>query len=113
MLLLRGERMLAHSLRLVLPRITAPASRSRCTMCASRFAVRPASASEPALVAMRSAVAMLSFSSTGSPCNGLRTWSRLSSRSSARACACASGFSSITARSRGPRRSIAWMRFRK
>src|SRR4051795_6486389 len=59
------DRKLAHSLRLVLPRITAPASRSRATMCASFGGVTPASANDPALVIMRSAVAMLSFSSTG------------------------------------------------
>ena len=44
----RVERMLAHSLRLVLPRITAPASRRRLTTCASRGARTPSSASEPA-----------------------------------------------------------------
>src|SRR5919112_5569196 len=39
------ERMLAHSLRLVLPRITAPASRRRCTTKASFGAGAPSSAS--------------------------------------------------------------------
>src|SRR6267142_5640781 len=42
------ERKLAHSLRFVLPRITAPASRRRATTKASRAAWFSASASEPA-----------------------------------------------------------------
>ena len=66
------ERKFAHSLRLVLPRITAPASRSRATMNASFGGVAPASASEPAVVIMRSAVAMLSLIRTGMPCSGPR-----------------------------------------
>src|SRR6185503_20426984 len=49
------ERKLAHSDRLVLPRITAPASRSRCTMKASAGGLAPTSASEPAVVSIRSA----------------------------------------------------------
>src|SRR5258705_8240872 len=53
------ERKFAHSLRLVLPMITAPAARNRRTMYASRGAIASASASEPALVFMRSAVSML------------------------------------------------------
>src|SRR5881396_494916 len=48
------ERKLAHSLRLVLPRITAPASRSLCTTKESRGGIEPASASDPAVVVMRS-----------------------------------------------------------
>src|SRR6266576_1943608 len=40
------DRKFAHSLRLVLPRITAPASRSRVTMNASFGGVAPASASD-------------------------------------------------------------------
>src|SRR5688500_19775240 len=60
----RVERKFAHSLRLVLPRRTAPASRSRSTMNASRDAIDSASASEPALVRIRSAVSMLSLMRT-------------------------------------------------
>src|SRR6185436_6066459 len=41
------ERKFAHSLRFVLPRITAPASRRRFTTAASRGAIDSASASEP------------------------------------------------------------------
>src|SRR5215203_6889843 len=59
------ERKLAHSLRFVLPRMTAPASRSRVAMNASRAATDSPSASDPALVRMRSAVSMLSLMSTG------------------------------------------------
>src|SRR5216684_791993 len=64
--------MFAHSLKFVLPRTTAPASRSfRATpeSCAGR---EPTSASDPAVVCMRSAVSMLSLISTGIPCIGPR-----------------------------------------
>ena len=47
-------RMFAHSLRLVLPRITAPAARNRCTTEASAGGSLPISASDPAVVCMRS-----------------------------------------------------------
>ena len=54
-----------------MPRTTAPASRSRETMNASRAgAARPTSASDPAVVIIRSAVSMLSLMSTGTPCSG-------------------------------------------
>src|SRR5438094_3155271 len=56
------DRKFAHSLRFVLPRMTAPASRSRPTMKASFGGFAPASAAEPAVVIIRSAVAMLSLS---------------------------------------------------
>src|SRR5206468_13119615 len=68
-----AERKFAHSLRFVLPRITAPAARRRATNGASRRAEAPASASEPAVVIIRSPVAMLSLISTGTPCRGPRT----------------------------------------
>src|SRR5881296_3723889 len=58
------ERMFAHSDRFVLPRMTAPAARRRATSGASRGGVTPASAREPAVVIIRSMVAMLSFTST-------------------------------------------------
>src|SRR6266487_4357140 len=54
-------RKLAHSLKLVFPRITAPAARSRSTTTASRGGAVPTSASDPAVVIIRSAVAMLSL----------------------------------------------------
>src|ERR1039457_3299133 len=66
------ERMLAHSLRLVLPRMTAPAARSFCATKESFSGLDPARASEPAVVIMRSAVSMLSLISTGIPCSGPR-----------------------------------------
>src|SRR5438132_11125109 len=59
------ERKFAHSLRFVLPRMTAPASRSRCATCESRGAIESASASEPALVCIRSAVSTLSLMRIG------------------------------------------------
>ena len=95
----RLERKLAHSLRLALPRMTAPASLSRVTSGASAGAGAPVMASEPAVVSMRSPVSMLSLSSTGMPWSGPRL---LGSASSWSAIVSASGFSSITARSCGP-----------
>src|SRR5580698_8613326 len=68
----RDERKLAHSLRLVFPRITAPAARSRSTIPASRGVGASISASEPAVVCILSAVSMLSLMSTGMPCSGPR-----------------------------------------
>src|SRR5262245_39294568 len=47
------ERKFAHSLKLVLPRITTPASRRRETMKASFGGVTPARASDPAVVIIR------------------------------------------------------------
>src|SRR5215468_802855 len=61
------ERKLAHSLRFVLPRMTAPAVRRRCTRNASPGGRAPRSASDPAVVSMRSAVAMLSLIRIGMP----------------------------------------------
>src|SRR3954454_1513874 len=50
------ERKFAHSLRFVLPRMTAPAARRLLTTPASFAAIDSASASEPAVVCIRSAV---------------------------------------------------------
>src|SRR5262249_47588845 len=66
------DRKFAHSLRFVLPRITAPASRRRWTTKASFGGFDPASASDPAVVIMRSAVAMLSLIRIGMPWSGPR-----------------------------------------
>src|SRR5664279_61505 len=55
------ERMFAHSLRLVLPRITAPAARNLCATKESFCGFEPTSASDPAVVIMRSVVSMLSL----------------------------------------------------
>src|SRR5262249_60204964 len=52
------ERILAHSLKFVLPRITAPASRSLRATVESCAGFDPTSASDPAVVCMRSAVSM-------------------------------------------------------
>src|SRR6266498_5378079 len=46
----RDPRKFAHSLRFVLPRITAPAARRRSATNESRGGMDPASASEPAVV---------------------------------------------------------------
>src|SRR6267142_1992983 len=66
------DRKFAHSLRFVLPRITTPASRKRSTMNASLGGLTPSSASDPAVVIMRSAVAMLSLMRRGMPWSGPR-----------------------------------------
>src|SRR3954453_21955021 len=104
------ERKLAHSLRFVFPRITAPAARKRSATEASRPAGLPTSAREPAVVCIRSAVSMLSFSRTGTPCSGPRGPFARYSASSERAIAVASGFISMTDRSAGPRWSSCSMR---
>ena len=104
------ERKLAHSLRLVLPRMIAPASRRRAAMNASFGGREPASASEPAVVIIPSAVAMLSLMRTGMPCSGPRVRPALRSASRRSAIASASGFSSMMLCSAGPLRSIASMR---
>src|ERR1700681_597065 len=64
------ERKLAHSLRVVFPRITAPAARSRAATVESRGAALPTRPSDPAAVCIWSWVSMLSLSSTGIPCSG-------------------------------------------
>jgi hypothetical protein len=107
----RDERKFAHSLRLVLPRITAPAARKRCTRKASRVGRFSARASEPPEFTIGVA-SMLSFNNTGIPCIGPRTLPALRSASSARASSSAFGLSSITALSAGPALSIAAMRSR-
>ena len=105
------ERKLAHSLRLVLPRITAPASRSRVTRNASRVGRFSASANDPAELTMPT-TSMLSLISMGRPCSGPRSLPVLRSASSAVASASALALSSITALSPGPASSMAAMRSR-
>ncbi len=63
----RVERKFAHSLRLVLPSSSMPAARSRATNGASAGAGAPTSASDPAVVSIRSPVSMLSLTRTGMP----------------------------------------------
>src|SRR5512140_3871534 len=69
-----GLRKFAHSLRFVLPRITAPAARNRSTRNASRGGRAPTSASEPAVVSILSAVPTLSLIRIGIPWSGPRTF---------------------------------------
>ena len=96
------ERMLAHSERLVLPRMMAPASRSLATSGASRWVTLFASASEPAVVGIASAVSILSFTRIGTPSSGRGAapeWRRLSlAAASASAC----GLTTITECREGP-----------
>src|SRR5437764_13368104 len=66
-------RKFAHSERFALPRITAPAARKRFTTTESEGTMLPTSASDPAVVCILSAVARLSFTRTGMPCNGPRS----------------------------------------
>src|SRR5438132_10724100 len=61
------DRKFAHSLRFVLPMITAPASRSRCPTNESFDAIESARARDPADVCIRSAVSMLSLIRIGIP----------------------------------------------
>ena len=102
--------MLAHSLRLVFPRMTAPAARRRVTRPASAGGRAPSSASDPAVVSMRSAVPMLSLIRIGMPCRGPRTRPPRRSASDASATASASGLVSSTCRSAGPVRSSSAIR---
>src|SRR6185295_4233362 len=89
------ERKLAYSLRFDLPKMTAPASRSLCATKATRAGFAPTSASEPAVVIIRSSVSMLSLIRTGIPCSGPREPFSLRSRSRSAAIRFASGFISI------------------
>src|SRR6266480_1218769 len=95
------ERKFAHSERFALPSSTAPPARSRSTRKASRGGVTPESASDPAVLCIRSRVATLSFTSTGMPCSGPRGPLALRSASSAAACVSASGFASSPGRKPG------------
>src|SRR5438067_12814250 len=61
----RLDRMFAHSLRFVLPMITAPAARSRATKGASRLVTLFANARLPAVVGSGPALSILSLISTG------------------------------------------------
>ncbi len=98
------ERKFAHSDRLALPRITAPASRSRVTRKASPASV-PARAGEPA-VAGSPVTATLSLISTGMPASGPGAAPRARAWSLARASAAACGLTLMTACSAGLSRSI-------
>ena len=92
------DRKLAHSDRLALPMMIAPAAFSRSTMNASS-GVLLASAQEPAVVGMP-VVLMLSLTMIGIPSSGRSSPSRRA-RSEARASARAVGLTVITALSVG------------
>ena len=101
-----GRPEVRHSLRLVLPDHR-PAARNRSATNESRSAIDPCSASDPAVVIMRSWVSMLSLMRIGIPCSGHAPSPPVAPcrghpRSSA------SGFSSMTDRSVG--RSDRWRR---
>ncbi len=80
----------------------APASRSFCATNESCGGIDPSSASEPAVVVIRSWVSMLSLSAIGIPCSGPRTLPALRSASSWSAISSAWGLVSMIARSSGP-----------
>ena len=111
-LVLLVDRKFAHSLRLVLPRMTAPAARNRSATNASRAAIDPSSASDPAVVIILSPVSILSLIRIGTPWSGPRAPFDFRSASSASAIVNASGLTSITDLSVGPERSIFSMRSR-
>src|SRR6266550_7445962 len=90
------ERIFAHSLRLVLPKMTAPASRNFCATKESLGGRDPSNASEPAVVCILSKVSILSLIRTGTPCSGPRTFFSFRSRSRLSAIASASGLISNT-----------------
>ena len=102
-------RKFAHSDRFALPRITAPAARSRSTMGASAGTRLLTSASDPAVVCIVSAVAMLSLSRIGMPCSGPRMCPERRSLSRLAAVAPASGLIWITAPSRGLSEPMRWI----
>ncbi len=79
----------------------APAARSRATSAASRRVTLSFSASEPAVVASRSAVSILSFTRIGTPASGPSGLPALRAASEAWAWASASGLTAITACSLG------------
>jgi hypothetical protein len=106
------ERKLAHSDRLALPRITAPARRSRRTTNASRGTWAPTRASDPAVVSILSRVSKLSLTRMGMPCRGPRGPFRRRSASSSAAISTAAGLTSITELSWIPDRSMRRMRRR-
>ncbi len=106
------ERMLAHSLMLAFASRIAPAARSRSARWASWVGMEPSSASEPAVVVIRSAVSMLSLSSTGMPWSGPRAPLAARSWSSASASASASGLVSMIDWSATSFRSMASIRSR-
>src|SRR5262245_21442220 len=92
----------ANSVILVLPNRTAPASRSFCATKESRKAIEPSRTRDPAVVVILSAVATLSLSKIGMPCNCPRGPFDLRSASSCSAIERASGLVSRTARRAGP-----------
>src|SRR6202521_2117017 len=96
------ERKLAHSLRVVFPKMTAPAARSRAATVESCDADAPTSPSDPAAVCISSWVSMLSLSRTGIPCSGPRAPRVRRSWSSWPAISRASGLSSMTEFTVGP-----------
>lgn len=99
-----------HSDMFVLPRITMPAFRSCSITNASRETSFSASASDPAVVRIASAVAKMSFTTIGMPCSGPRLIPWLISSPRRSAISIASGFSSIIAFRPGPSASSASIR---
>src|SRR5262249_18256487 len=106
----RTDRILAHSLRLDLPKMIAPDSRSLFATVESCSGIDPSRASDPAVVVIRSAVSMLSLTRTGMPCSGPRGPLDLRSASSASAILSTSGFNSMMECRAGPCLSVPAIR---
>src|SRR5260370_33505308 len=90
------ERKLAHSDKLVLPRITAPPARRLAATVESVVGGVPCSANEPAVVCILSAVAMCALRSSGMPGKGPSTAPSLRITARVGALGSASGFSPTT-----------------
>ena len=101
---------MANSGTLVLPRMTAPAFRTRSTTAASRSGTRSLNTSEPAVVRIPRVI-WLSLIETGNPCSGPSASPRAIAFSAALALSIAS--SGVSARNAFSRRSSRSMRPRK
>ncbi len=91
---------IAYSVDTVVPRITAPAARSRATTGASRVGTRSSWIEVPQ-AQCRFATSMISFTATGTPCNAPRRSLGVRSRARASASAASGATRSRKARTRG------------
>jgi hypothetical protein len=96
----------ANSVRLSLPKSTAPAARRRATTVASAAAGAAFGTREPIVVG-RPLTSNWSFTAKGTPCSGPHGWPAIRAASACRAAASASSrITAMYARSRPSRRSI-------
>ena len=111
-LLEKNDRKLAHSLRFVLPKTTAPAFRRFATTVESVSAGVPTRAREPAADCILSWVSILSFRRIGIPMRGPRKVPALLCESSCEAMDVASGLVWSMELRKGPLASMAVIRER-